>query len=1019
MAMKADGLVDAEFEKKYAGKFKEAQDHYAQIVKDAGGASQAKALIHGLGPAAAFMAGFGPGAAAGATVGGGIGAAIGGAVSAPTAGIAAPATVPAGAGIGAGIGSVIGGLAAGTMAAWAAHKAMNALGEYSDVMKSLNAAAEMHPILDEVGGLLAFSTGAPKAIANLSKVGKIANASRAAAIAAGVPLEEAGATGAKVIAAQLARGAAGGLAFEGLARPGFDATVNLVADGLGIEHEQLQSPTVKSLAVNAALGVLLAGKHIQFKDFNAQEVASVALRGQLRKAMGVGYDAPLDPAQVAPVAEKMGMDSAKVAEMAKPMNPQEAALYEQIGKQVDAMKKAGSFDNLKLSKLEAQQAFIPGLTPGKGTAITSATIGGERAEPGAPEGRAGLGGPEAPTPTAPGGERNITPKPEPTKPAEPGTTNIGEKLGSELDKVEVSPEPPGTEILDQSPESVAGTPAFSELLTKQREAAKASIQSLEPGDYEAVDENGEVVHGTVEVRANRKTGKKTALITSENGAQEFEPGLLMFGRVELLDGSRKWERGYRLRKKSAAPAASAPEPAAKVSPEIPSDIDRRIAPVMEDFTQRLADADRYIRMAKGAGSDAGIKAAQMVKDDIHEEMKQRLGTDIPEQVPQIVRDRLEGGAHDWEDGKGLREKTERIKAAAIKLPDGSVEEGIHHADAFAIASGKNPKLERPSQWDKIAYGFTTTIGRFVDRTEATAIAKRTQPGLKVPSGQLGIEDLRSAGYFKDQPAPNEPKLPDSKLNDQSQPEGAKPAGGASEVAKTKEGKPGGEPAGQAGGKPDAETVERRKKIVGSVNVAMRGHAKELSNLGHIARAHEAELPEANKSGIALHNGKITVDAAKLDKATEHMTPEERETYINAAIGEEVLHKGFKNFVNESPANRARALKLIEDEPAAVEYLQKHYKGFDALDPEEKAAEIARVIMQGKAGVTTESTWKFIEDLIAHIKRILGNMTAATRKLIADIEARMKGAETERAAKKPKAEKPKPKGMEPSVWKKSA
>jgi hypothetical protein len=439
MAMKADGLVDAEFEKKYAGKFKEAQDHYAQIVKDAGGASQAKALIHGLGPAAAFMAGFGPGAAAGATVGGGIGAAIGGAVSAPTAGIAAPATVPAGAGIGAGIGSVIGGLAAGTMAAWAAHKAMNALGEYSDVMKSLNAAAEMHPILDEVGGLLAFSTGAPKAIANLSKVGKIANASRAAAIAAGVPLEEAGATGAKVIAAQLAKGAAGGLAFEGLARPGFDATVNLVADGLGIEHEQLQSPTVKSLAVNAALGVLLAGKHIQFKDFNAQEVASVALRGQLRKAMGVGYDAPLDPAQVAPVAEKMGMDSAKVAEMAQPMNPQEAALYEQIGKQVDAMKKAGSFDNLKLSKLEAQQAFIPGLTPGKGTAITSATIGGERAEPGAPEGRAGLGGPEAPTPTAPGGERNITPKPEPTKPTEPGTTNIGEKLGSELDKVGAPP----------------------------------------------------------------------------------------------------------------------------------------------------------------------------------------------------------------------------------------------------------------------------------------------------------------------------------------------------------------------------------------------------------------------------------------------------------------------------------------------------------------------------------------------------------------------------------------------------
>jgi N12 class adenine-specific DNA methylase len=997
MAMKADGLVDAEFEKKYAGKFKEAQDHYAQIVKDAGGASQAKALIHGLGPAAAFMAGFGPGAAAGATVGGGIGAAIGGAVSAPTAGIAAPATVPAGAGIGAGIGSVIGGLAAGTMAAWAAHKAMNALGEYSDVMKSLNAAAEMHPILDEVGGLLAFSTGAPKAIANLSKVGKIANASRAAAIAAGVPLEEAGATGAKVIAAQLAKGAAGGLAFEGLARPGFDATVNLVADGLGIEHEQLQSPTVKSLAVNAALGVLLAGKHIQFKDFNAQEVASVALRGQLRKAMGVGYDAPLDPAQVAPVAEKMGMDSAKVAEMAQPMNPQEAALYEQIGKQVDAMKKAGSFDNLKLSKLEAQQAFIPGLTPGKGTAITSATIGGERAEPGAPEGRAGLGGPEAPTPTAPGGERNITPKPEPTKPAEPGTTNIGEKLGSELDKVEVTPEPP-------------------------------------------------------------------------------------------------------------APTEPAPAAVAKVSPEIPSDLDQRIAPVMEDFTQRLADADRKIAMAKGQGNSDVIAEAKAEKDAIFEDMKQRLGTDIPEQVPQIVRDRLEGGAHDWEDGKGLREK----KAYRYVIDQHEGEQGMgepsfyvirnldtgkesdpyekrEDAEAFLRAHGKGGvapegwvEPEKPSvlpdakpphekiigesqfhsdrrelgkpttfkTWEAYDSWLKTKSDKFLTDALGTQAKnlidqiKQEASGMRIPkSDRSNLETRINIGaVFKEAlrrglpvpeseglsqytgsrparkeaprqnalpepPAPNEPKLPASERNDQSKPEGAKPAGGASEVAKTEEGKPGGEPAGQAGGKPDAETVERRKKIVGTVNVAMRGHAKELSNLGHIARAHEAELPESNKSGIALHNGKITVDAAKLDAATEQMTPKERETYINAAIGEEVLHKGFKNFVNESPANRARALKLIEDEPAAVEYLQKHYKGFDALDPEHKAAEIARVIMQGKAGVTTESTWKFIEDLIAHIKRILGNMTDATRKLIADIEARMKGAETEKAAKKPKAEKP--------------
>jgi hypothetical protein len=90
---------------------------------------------------------------------------------------------------------------------------------------------------------------------------------------------------------------------------------------------------------------------------------------------------------------------------------------------------------------------------------------------------------------------------------------------------------------------------------------------------------------------------------------------------------------------------------------------------------------------------------------------------------------------------------ERIKAAAIKLPDGSVQEGIHHADAFAIASEKNRKLERPSQWDRIVHGFTTTTGRFVDRNEAAKIAKATQPGITIPAGSLGIEDLNKARYF--------------------------------------------------------------------------------------------------------------------------------------------------------------------------------------------------------------------------------------------------------------------------------
>lgn len=981
MAMKADGLVDAEFEKKYADKFKEAQDHYAQIVKDAGGASQAKALIHGMGPAAAFMAGFGPGAAAGSAVGSGIGAAIGGAVSAPTAGLAAPGTVPVGAGIGAGIGSVIGGLAAGSVAAWATHKAMNALGKYSDVMKSLNASAEMHPILDEVGGLLAFSTGAPKAIANLSKVGKIANTSRAAAIAAGVPLEEAGMTGAKVIAGQLARGAVGGLAFEGLARPGFDATVNLVADGLGIDHEQLQTPTVKSLAVNAALGVLLAGKHIEFKDYNAQEVASVAFRGQMRKAMGVDYAAPVDPATVSQFAEKAGMTSDQVAQMSQPMNPQEAALYEQIGKQVDAMKKAGSFDNLKLSKLEAQQAFIPGLTPGKGTAITSATIGGERAEPGAPESRAGLGAPEAPTPAAPAGERNITPQPTKPKPAEPGTTNIGEKLGSELDKVEVAP----TSDLERDPAKRA---QMSHEEHSQDHALRGQRVVEADRELEMVKELG----GTKEQIAAAEKKLRDARDDYDASVGQFDYGAsarLAVAKGEPLNADTadrygfakpegyseaKAADGTRMYVKDGKPAASAPASVAKASPEIPSDLDQRIAPIVKDVQQRLYDAHEELRRAETqGGSDEIITEKRAALEAIRQESEQRLGSREPELGKSLVRRLLESGTHEWEDGKGLREKSQTITTDDVERVRQLFAE--HGKESVSL-------IQR-----KMRLGYTKAFALF------EAFQKSKQP-----------------------PAPNEPKLPASERNDQSQPEGAKPAGGASEVAKTEEGKPGGEPAGQAGGKPDAEAVTRHRELATEVQRQLREvHGDELVAATGSRRARIVGKGEAGGAGLmAVREGgkiEILVSPEDLLKSLANVEEKNRAAFLEKAIQEEVMHTQTLAAANERDASgnlteRAKRFsKGLEQLPTTekgivegnkekgiVGLREQRKKTWDKMSEIDKGHEILRVIMQGRDNPgtqpTTESTWDTIKAFVEWLKSHVKNLSASSKKLLSDLESWM-------------------------------
>lgn len=64
------------------------------------------------------------------------------------------------------------------------------------------------------------------------------------------------------------------------------------------------------------------------------------------------------------------------------------------------------------------------------------------------------------------------------------------------------------------------------------------------------------------------------------------------------------------------------------------------------------------------------------------------------------------------------EKLEGIKSPAIQRDDGMVFEGKNHGEIF-IKYGKDGSLKTCRQ------GFTTTFGRFVDRTEAWRIAVAT------------------------------------------------------------------------------------------------------------------------------------------------------------------------------------------------------------------------------------------------------------------------------------------------------
>jgi len=373
-----DGVVDKDWAAQHQQEFQDAQDKYQALQKAAGSAQVLKALIHGAGPGAAFAAAFPLGATGGAAAGAPIGGWVGGILGAPT-GPGEVATIPAGTATGAGIGYLLGGLGAGTLAAFGARKGLQALGQYSDAIKSLNASAELHPIADATGELatlalnpvgagekaagegFSYAVGSPaavKSISNLTKLG--AQAAKGAT--------EIGTSGTvaatKAVGGQLAKAAAAGLIFEGAVRPAFEGAVWVAANTLGIHTDAPQPPTVTSLLQSAALSVLLAGHGLEFKDIPASQVTSAMVRGKVRADLSIPLDSA-DPQHIAQVTSYMQskgvpIDASNAQALTAPLTAAEQHLYTDLSAKIDAMKAAGKFDGKTGDFVPATQVTVPG-----------------------------------------------------------------------------------------------------------------------------------------------------------------------------------------------------------------------------------------------------------------------------------------------------------------------------------------------------------------------------------------------------------------------------------------------------------------------------------------------------------------------------------------------------------------------------------------------------------------------------------------------------------------------------------
>lgn len=181
--------------------------------------------------------------------------------------------------------------------------------------------------------------------------------------------------------------------------------------------------------------------------------------------------------------------------------------------------------------------------------------------------------------------------------------------------------------------------------------------------------------------------------------------------------------------------------------------------------------------------------------------------------------------------------------------------------------------------------------------------------------------------------------------------------------------------------PEAASVEKL------ANAALALHKDSLTALGH---PHAFETGETRAgSGIEtdVQSQRIRIDPEKLAKATAKMTPAVRAEFVKRAVAQEVIHVGTLKYAAESAANRQKLLGLNDDEE-----LMK--RAADAYGPEwkdqsdfAKAAEAARMLLEGPEKLT-EASYKFLKEFLEWMKSKLKNLSKDAREVLDGIRQKL-------------------------------
>lgn len=409
----------------------------------------------------------------------------------------------------------------------------------------------------------------------------------------------------------------------------------------------------------------------------------------------------------------------------------------------------------------------------------------------------------------------------------------------------------------------------------------------------------------------------------------------------------------------------APAPSAGVAPEEARAAGEPLSPV----------AQPLVKLGEGTPAEPAAGETTSARPGVAEQAPPIPGVNDEQSLQQQVSDATalrDQAANEGNSTAAAWHDAERAKAqnelSILRGRASTTEEGTPAPTANSAREEVAPSQPATEEAQSLSYP---------EREPAAASTQEhLEPTASESTREPGADEAPAQPLHENASTEPQPKQQQVVASDRMEPQAGRPE---PEVAS---------PAAQAPPIPGVNPVsEAATKTHAIANAALNLHADALTALGH---PQSLEVGSTNgSSGLEtdVQSERIRIDPEKLAAATKAMNPQQKTKFIKRAVAEEVIHLGTVKYAKESQDQQDKLLSLTNDKELMAQTKKAYGSTFDGLDDFAKAAEAARVLIQGP-GKVTEASYKWLKDFLKWLQSKLKNLPKDAQDVVDGIKKKL-------------------------------